>query len=333
MAFPVTPSISVVIPTYNRAATLGTAIRSVLAQDSPPDEIIVIDDGSTDGTDEILAEFGDAIQVLRKPNGGVSSARNAGVRVARSEWIAFLDSDDVWMHGKLALQRREIILHPDIVCHAMNTTIATSSGNQNLYALRGMEDGFRKRPFRERPLGDVLAWCFFTQSVVIRKDACLKAGLFPERMRINEDSYFMARVALEGAFMVSAEPGSEIRRNEDAQGGLSDLHREAPLESHEALRSMYENLLGDSRLQLHERQLVSRKLNGELLLLSALTRRFGPSRSRELAVESARILPTAEGVLKATLAYLGVWGVLHRCKNSVFSGGSRFRRSDQSTAR
>lgn len=328
-----TPSISVVIPTYNRAATVGAAIRSVLAQDSPPDEIIVVDDGSTDRTEEVLAEFGDALQVLRKPNGGVSSARNAGVRLARSEWIAFLDSDDVWMHGKLALHRREINLHPDIVCHAMNTHISTSSGHQNLFALRGREDGFRERPFRERPLGDVLAWCFFTQSVVIRKDVCFKAGLFPEGMRINEDSYFMARVALEGAFMVSVEPGSEIRRNEDAEGGLSDLHRDAPLESHEALRSLYENLLGDSRLQLHEQQLVSRKLNGELLLLSALTRRCDPSRSRELAVESARILPTPEGALKATMAYLGVWGVVHRWKNSLSGGRSGFRRSDQATAR
>ena len=327
------PSISVVIPTYNRATTVGEAIRSVLAQDSPPDEIIVIDDGSTDGTGDVLAEFGDALKVLRKPNGGVSSARNAGVRLARSEWIAFLDSDDVWMNGKLALHRRELVNHPDIVCHAMNTVIATSSENQNLYALRGKENEFREQPFRERPLSDVLAWCFFTQSIVIRKDICFKAGLFPEEMRINEDSYFMARVALEGAFMVSVETGSEIRRNDDTQGGLSDLHRDAPLESHEALRSLYENLLADSRLQHHERKIVSRKLNGELLFLSALSRRHDPSRSRQLAVESARILPTPEGALKAAMAYLGVWGVLHRWKNSVFGGSSGFRRSDQPSAR
>lgn len=328
-----TPSISVVIPTYNRAATIGAAIRSVLAQDSPPDEIIVIDDGSTDGTEEALAEFGDALQVLRKPNGGVSSARNAGVRVARSEWIAFLDSDDVWMNGKLALHRREIVQHPDIVCHAMNTNITTSSGNHNLYSLRGRENEFQQRPFRERPLSDVLAWCFFTQSLVIRKDVCFKAGLFPEGMRINEDSYFMARVALEGAFLVSAEIGSEIRRNEDAQGGLSDLHRDAPLESHESLRGMYENLLGDSRLQIDERQIVSRKLNGELLLLSVLSRGCDPSRSRELALESARILPTPVGAFKAAMAYLGVWGVLHRWKNSVVGRRSAFRRSDQCVMR
>src|SRR5208283_3848938 len=96
------PKISVVIPTYDRAVKVQRAIESVLAQTLPGLEVIVVDDGSTDGTGGVLAEkFGDQIRYFAQTNQGVSVARNKGIEEARGQWIAFLDSDDFWEKDKL----------------------------------------------------------------------------------------------------------------------------------------------------------------------------------------------------------------------------------------
>ncbi len=95
-------SVAAVIPTYNRAALLARAIDSVLAQRRPPDEIIVVDDGSSDNTEEVVGAYGDALILVQKRNGGVSSARNAGVKESRADFIAFLDSDDLWYDEHLS---------------------------------------------------------------------------------------------------------------------------------------------------------------------------------------------------------------------------------------
>ena len=99
------PKVSVVIPTYNRAATVPRAIESVLAQTVTDLEVIVVDDGSSDDTGKVLGEmFGDRIRYYAQTNQGASVARNRGVEEARGEWIAFLDSDDLWEKEKLEWQ-------------------------------------------------------------------------------------------------------------------------------------------------------------------------------------------------------------------------------------
>lgn len=102
----INPTVSVVIPTYNRAALLGRSIRSVLGQSYKDFELIVIDDGSTDETSHVVADFADPrIRYLPLPhNTGAGAARNAGVRVARGKFLAFQDSDDEWLPSKLAKQ-------------------------------------------------------------------------------------------------------------------------------------------------------------------------------------------------------------------------------------
>ncbi len=92
------------IPAYNAELFLENAIRSVLAQTFPPLEIIVVDDGSTDGTARVAQAFAERVRLIRQPNGGPSSARNAGVAAARGEWVAFLDADDAWLPEKLERQ-------------------------------------------------------------------------------------------------------------------------------------------------------------------------------------------------------------------------------------
>src|SRR5215470_7379907 len=99
------PKVSVVIPTYNRAAKVQKGIRSALAQTFSDLEVIVVDDGSADDTGKVLAEaFGDRIRYCYQSNQGASAARNKGITEARGEWIAFLDSDDEWEHDKLEWQ-------------------------------------------------------------------------------------------------------------------------------------------------------------------------------------------------------------------------------------
>lgn len=96
--------VSVIIPTYNRAGLVVEAIESVLRQTAPPREIIVVDDGSTDGTPDALASFGDRIVAVRQENQGVGGARNRALAMASGRYLAFLDSDDVWLDFKLELQ-------------------------------------------------------------------------------------------------------------------------------------------------------------------------------------------------------------------------------------
>lgn len=111
-------SISVVIPSYNRLHTLPQAIDSVLAQTLRADEIIVVDDGSTDGTAEFIQQQYPTITLITQQNAGVSHARNQGIRIASSDWIAFLDSDDTWFKHKLATQMQAIQEAPDyLLCH------------------------------------------------------------------------------------------------------------------------------------------------------------------------------------------------------------------------
>jgi glycosyltransferase involved in cell wall biosynthesis len=105
-------NISVIIPTYNRADLVCEAVHSVLRQKAPADEIWVLDDGSTDDTVVKLSAFADSINIHQQPNRGVSAARNAGIKRSRCEWLAFLDSDDLWKPKKLLRQKEELAQNP-----------------------------------------------------------------------------------------------------------------------------------------------------------------------------------------------------------------------------
>lgn len=108
------PKVSVIIPTYNREKYIVETLQSVFAQTFTDYEVIVIDDGSTDNTSVVLKPYLDRIIYIRKPNGGQGSARNAGIKMAKGEYMAFLDSDDLWMPEKLELQVKYLDEHPDV---------------------------------------------------------------------------------------------------------------------------------------------------------------------------------------------------------------------------
>ncbi len=108
-------SVSVVLPTHNRARLLRRAMVSVLDQLEGRDELIVVDDGSTDDTGKVASEFGDAVQYVRTPGLGAGAARNIGVRQARNPLVAFIDSDDEWLPGKLEVQRTFMAAVPEVL--------------------------------------------------------------------------------------------------------------------------------------------------------------------------------------------------------------------------
>jgi glycosyltransferase involved in cell wall biosynthesis len=181
------PAVSVIIPTYNRAWIVQEAIRSVLAQTFSDYELIVVDDGSTDSTQSILTKFQDEITVIRQENTGVSAARNHGVNAARGELIAFLDSDDLWLPDKLAVQVEFFSVNPDtLICQTDEIWI---------------RNGLRINPkaYHQKPSGDIflpsLFLCLVSPSaVMMKKDFFSLMGGFDESLPACEDYDLWLRI-------------------------------------------------------------------------------------------------------------------------------------------
>ena len=118
---------TVVVPTYNRAELIGHTLQSILAQTHKPSQVIVVDDGSTDGTEQRVRFFGSAVRYIRIDNGGAPRARNVGVSVSQCPWIAFCDSDDLWRPDQLARQARLFAAEPEIQYSFTNFQIVTGT--------------------------------------------------------------------------------------------------------------------------------------------------------------------------------------------------------------
>jgi hypothetical protein len=156
--------VSVVVPTFDRAHLLPRAVGSVLAQLEPGDELIVADDGSTDGTATLVAGFGPPVRHLALAHSGAGAARNAGWRVARGPLVAFLDSDDHWLPGKLALQRALLAARPELASCFSDFRTASVDGVEREGGLAGWLGGptsFKDQVAPRLRLADVLpdgAW-------------------------------------------------------------------------------------------------------------------------------------------------------------------------------
>jgi glycosyltransferase involved in cell wall biosynthesis len=129
-------SVSVVIPTYNRAGLIGRAVRSAIASCRNGDEIIVVDDGSSDGTAAALEPFAGRVRYVPLPRGGAGRTRNRGVALASHPLVAFLDSDDEWMPGYLETKRRLMEARPDLVFCFSDFASRTDAGEIDRMALR-----------------------------------------------------------------------------------------------------------------------------------------------------------------------------------------------------
>jgi glycosyltransferase involved in cell wall biosynthesis len=255
------PAVSVIIPTYNRAYCVGEAIESVLAQSLREREIIVVDDGSTDETFAVVQRYGDAVRYLRQSNAGVSAARNTGIRQARGEYIAFLDSDDEWLPDKLAVQLDRMTADSTLVAHATNVHIvAPGRPVQDLFTLNQRPD-LAARPLRlERPLRDHLTVWFFVQCVMVRRSVLAATGLFDVRLRFLEDREFLSRVALAGPWGTCPRPLVRFLRKGPADDNLMGLAVRRPAAACASTVRIYRRLTTRRDLTPAERRVARRYL-------------------------------------------------------------------------
>lgn len=176
------PQISVIIPTYNRAAYILEAVESAMRQTCKADEIIVVDDGSTDETARILAPLALQIRYLHQQNRGVGAARNAGAAVARGEYLAFLDSDDIWIEDKLERQIEAFRRFPetDAVYGHAEQFVSPEVDGESRTRLRHMAGKVLPMPT--------------AGLMMIRRSAFESVGPFDESLRIGVEMEWYARL-------------------------------------------------------------------------------------------------------------------------------------------
>ncbi len=224
-------SISIIIPTYNRAGLVGRSVASALAAISPGDEIIVVDDGSTDDTASTLLPYRDKIRYIRTENVGPGAARNTGIDAAGCPLVAFLDSDDEWLPDKIYLQRKVMTAFPKIVFCFTDLLSRHQDGQIYHKVLKIWENDHtvgrseRRRDLKDildsaipfssiaalpegRPdfnvhIGDMYAalmevYYVWTCTIVVRKEAAGNAFLFREDKNIFEDWECFGRLAKTG---------------------------------------------------------------------------------------------------------------------------------------
>ncbi len=241
--------ISIVIPTYNRGWVLKEAIDSVLMQDYPDFEVIVVDDGSTDDTPNILKACGPRISVFRQQNRGVSAARNRGVREASGSLIAFLDSDDLWMPGKLSVQAEFFRSRPDaLICQT-----------EEIWVRNGRRVNPKVR--HKKPSGDIfepsLELCLVSPSAaMLRRSLLEEMGGFDESLPACEDYDLWLRIGCRYPVYLIDTPLIVKRGGHDDQ-----LSRQPSLDRYriESLKKLLESgILSPSQRQAAAKVLVKK---------------------------------------------------------------------------
>jgi glycosyltransferase involved in cell wall biosynthesis len=242
-------TVSVVIPTFNRAAILRRAIDSVLAQTRQADEVIVVDDGSTDDTRRVVERYGGKVRYHHQSNAGVGAARNAGIDAAASQFIAFLDSDDAWGRDKLKLQMEILESHPDVaiaycdmaVIDDEEREVAASFIEQHMpsYRLFDRVDLFQARSevgdAEKRTgvlIGDFSSAMFAGNliplpGVVARKADIVAVGGFERSSSAGEDYDLLARLAQRGNVAFLCGTHGRVRRGsgDHLYGHSADMAR------------------------------------------------------------------------------------------------------------
>lgn len=212
--------ISVIIPSYNSARFVPEAVESALAQTVPPDEIIVVDDGSTDDTQARLLPYRGSIRYISQRNAGVAAARNRGIRASRGSLIAFLDADDRWLPQKLERQLECLAAHPDSGLVHTDLLYWNDQTGELTPSLPGRDRfvGFCVREF--------FWWCGVNTSSVLLRRHCLEAvGLFDERIPggYSEDLDLFLRIAPRFQLAFVSEPLVHYRRH--GNNATSDTRR------------------------------------------------------------------------------------------------------------
>lgn len=200
--------ISVVIPLYNKAGQVAQTLRSVLGQTFDRFEVVIVDDGSTDGSaDEVRSVHDSRIRIVSQRNAGVSAARNRGIAEARYDLIAFLDADDEWKPTYLETQCNLYRKYPDCSVFACNYEFRNADGRVTPTILRRLpfagEDGILSNYFEVASCSHPPLW---TSAVMVRKQAVQAVGGFPVGVRSGEDLLTWARLAVKYKIAFSRKP-------------------------------------------------------------------------------------------------------------------------------
>ena len=232
------PVVSVVIPTYNRARVIGETIESVLAQELRDFELIIVSDGSTDGTEAVVESYRDArITLVKQENsGGPARPRNTGVAHARGKYVAFCDDDDLWMPSKLRRQVEVMEQHPEA---ALCFTGGEAFGDGAQLAQRALKRGVDKAHFRALLYSNYIA----NSSVLVRRSVLAEVGPFNvERFLHGAEDYEMwLRIARRHPLVRIEEPliryrihpsnlaGNRARATRRSIYIVRNLHRQVPM--------------------------------------------------------------------------------------------------------
>jgi glycosyltransferase involved in cell wall biosynthesis len=275
-------SFSVVIPLFNKEKAIAATLASVLRQTRLPDEIIIIDDGSTDNSLRVARQSLAAAPklpctFLSQDNAGVSAARNAGARAARSTYIAFLDADDEWLPGYLAEIERLACSFPDAAVLTTRNAIRAEDGSI-APARSAVPDGFFgmvERPLHKLRKGPGL---IHSSSVAIRRDAWERSGGFPVGASQGEDLFLWLKLGLTEAMAHSSAPLSifnaqhsegDARKDvvghhfayflgtSEGRAHLADEDLRRFLSSHLLRRIVFRRLAGHSNVEAEHRRLAS----------------------------------------------------------------------------
>jgi len=263
------PAFSIVIPTYNRAHFLHEALESVWSQSLTSYEVLVIDDGSTDNTEQVLERWRDRIRIFKGQHEGVAAARNTGVVNARGRYIAFLDSDDTWLPHKLERQAALLEAEPEIglLYGQMWSYHVDDPSNVRLdpYVVARSFDELLNGPNSVT-----------TSTVVVRRECFQAVGLFDPSIKASSDYELWLRIARQFRVEFINEPLAVYRRH----GVCINTNRDV---LYEGYRRLYEVLLETYRHQFKDVKRVERHLATYEYLCGAKSLKEGKGcRARQL---------------------------------------------------
>ena len=214
--------ISVVIPLYNKAQSFPYTLCSVLNQTYNDFEVVVVDDGSTDGSADCVKQYEDSrIRLIRQENKGVSSARNTGIREAKGEYVCFLDADDAWAPDYLSTLVALISDYPDKGLYCLGFKERYKTDEEEMICQRNTYRGVVENPWKTN-------YRIWTGSVSAKRARILKVGLFDERMNYGEDLDMWWRLILDGGLVI--DTSCHAFYNQDTENRA--MNKTMPLERH-----------------------------------------------------------------------------------------------------
>jgi glycosyltransferase involved in cell wall biosynthesis len=301
------PTVSVIIPTYNREQFVAKAIESVLNQSFQDHEIIVVDDGSTDNTSQTLERYQNKIRYIYQKNAGASAARNTGVNASKGEWLAFLDSDDEWTAEYLSKQIQKAGELPGVCMQTSDCLFIGLDGQTRSYfeingSLAEFKGGDHLIP--AEPFSFIIKhgpWQ--VGSTIICAQAIKKAGLFDTSLKLSEDLDLMARVALQGPFALIKKALVHIHRRDESIESLTRQARQNPLQARESDERMYEKLKRIKALTRREHNTLNKVMSANRRAIGNLLMKNGQVKeAREFYRRALFIHPSMRSLGKYVLS-------------------------------